>query len=183
MSLFCTFCATINIGEWRISLKWLVGINLTSRGLNLTSSKIINFTSCCENSQNFEPKSGFKPIRYLHEPPMKPVTKLFQIHSMNFSCKIHVSSFMCAVIVCHDLEKYEECVTKMFQKIFASTFDFWIVIRRNENFICLMSRCKFAFLVSISDLVKLLEIEFIYYIEFYLLCTVFLHPHTITQCD
>ena len=122
MSLFCTFCATINIGEWRISLKWLVGINLTSHGLNLTSSKIINFTSCCENSQNFEPKSGFKPIRYLHEPSMKPLTKLFQIHSMHFSCKVHVSSFMCAVIVCHDLEKYEECVTKMFQK--QKTFDF-----------------------------------------------------------
>ena len=114
---------------------------------------------------------------------MKPITKLFQIHSMHFSCKVHVSSFMCAVIVCHDLEKYEECVTKMFQKIFASTFYFWIVIRRNENFICLMSRCKFAFLVSISDLVKLLEIEFIYYMEFYLLCTMFLHTHTITQCD
>ena len=51
------------------SLWWLVGINLTSRVLNLASHKIIHFTSRGENSQNIEQNNGFKIIIYLYDPP------------------------------------------------------------------------------------------------------------------
>ena len=55
-------------------LRWLIiSINAISHGDNLTSHKIIYFTFCdgtC-NSQNFLQRIGFKPIRYLHEPPIK----------------------------------------------------------------------------------------------------------------
>ena len=58
-----------NIKGVNRSLRWLV--NLTSLGLNLTSRKIIYFTLHGEGSQNFGQKTGFKPIKYLYEPPIK----------------------------------------------------------------------------------------------------------------
>ena len=48
-------------------------INLTLRGLNLISRKIIYFTLYGVISQNFGEKTGFKPTRYLYEPPINIV--------------------------------------------------------------------------------------------------------------
>ena len=45
----------INIKEWRISLRWLVGFNLILRGFNLTSPKIIYFTKFVGKKRDFKP--------------------------------------------------------------------------------------------------------------------------------
>ena len=42
----------------------------TSRGLILTSCKIIYFNSHEIYSEHFGQKTGFKPIKYLSEPPI-----------------------------------------------------------------------------------------------------------------